>query len=327
MPITTNTPTIPAQRLQTGDVNALKIEQFTGRVEGTIRRESRFKGWVRPEIVRQTNNISVKAIGSSSLQRLVRGQAPDGAGVDFNKVNLLVDVPLIDRKILWAPDELQNDFDAKMYIADEQGKNIAKYYDNALLIQASKAALATTSAFGAVDGHFGGSQETLAASGDLQDPAKLYAAFANLFAKMMAKDVDPIRDGVVIAVPPAVFMTLLQAEQVSNGEYVNAQGTKVTGGWVFNAFGVPVVSTNDLPQSVISGHLLSTTANSNAFDGDFTKLGALVWSPRAILVGETESVSTTVFFHEFDKHTYVDSWLMFSACPLRNEYAGAILLP
>lgn len=328
MPITTNTPTIPAQALQTGDVNALKIEQFTGRVEGTIRRESRFKGHVNPQIVRGTNNISVKAIGASSLQPLVRGQAPDGAGVDFNKANLLVDVPMIDRRILWTPDDLQNDFDAKMYLADEQGKNIAKFYDNALLTQGAKAALATTSAFGAVDGHFGGSQETLAAAGDATDPTKLYASFANLFAKMMAKDVDPSRDGVVITVRPDAFVTLLQAEQISNGEYINAQGTKVTGGFVFNAFGVPVISTNDLPNGVVSGHPLSTTDNGSAFDGDFSKLAALVWAPnRAILVGETESVNTKVWYHELDKSWYIDSWFMFSARTLRHEYAGAILLP
>lgn len=327
MPITTNTPTIPGQALQTGSVNALKIEQFTGRVEGTIRREAKFKGFVKPEIVRGTNAITVKAIGSSSLQPLVRGQAPDGAGVDFNKRTLLVDVPMIDRKVLWTPDDLQNDFDAKMPIADEQGKNISRFYDSSILIQASKAALATTSAFGAVDGHFGGSQEVLAASGDLLDPAKIYASFANLFAKMMAKDVDPIRDGVVIAVRPDVFMALLQAEQVSNGEYINAQGTTVKGGYVFHAFGVPVISTNDLPSTNITGHPLSNSANSNAFDGDFTKLGALVFSHRALLVGETASVNTKVWYNELDKCTYVDSWFMFSATNLRNEYAGAILLP
>lgn len=326
MPITTATPTIPNAVLQGTDANALKIEKFLGKVEGTIQRRSRMRGWVNVESVRGTNAITKKAVGESSLQKLVRGQAPDGVNKDFNKLTLLVNVPIIARDILWEVDELQTDFEIPSKLSEEQGKKHAKLFDQAMFIQGIKAAQLAGSAYGAVDGHAGGSVETLALAADALDPVKLYAAFANLFAKLLAKDVDPLMDGVVIAVRPDVFMTLQQSEQVTNGDYINSQGT-TNKGWVFTAFGVPVFSTNDLPNTVITGHILSDASNSNAFDGDFTKVVALVFSPNALLAGETLGMKGEVYRNPIDKHTYIDTYTMFSVCPDRAEYAGVILKP
>ena len=64
-------------------------------------------------------------------------------------------------------------------------------------------------------GHFGGSQQTLAAAGDAQDPAKLYAAIAGLLTKMELKDVDPRNENTMILVKPDKFYTLMQAAKRS----------------------------------------------------------------------------------------------------------------
>ena len=215
----------------------------------------------------------------------------------------------------------------------EHGKKIAKFTDQSFFIQAIKAALFTDSTYkgGAASGkplgHFGGSQQTLAAGGDALDPAKLYAAIANLFVKMEEKDVDPRTDDVVIALRPAEFYTLLQNEQLIDGTYKTAEGTSIQA-HLLKAYGVPVVSSTNFPGgSNIVGNLLSNAANSNAYDGDFTKVVAAAFSPRALLAGETIPLTTDVFWDKVTKQWFVDAHLAYGVTPNRAEFAGVILKP
>src|SRR3546814_4211799 len=63
-------------------------------------------------------------------------------------------------------------------------------------------------------------------------------------------------------------------------------GTKQEG-FIFKAFGVPVVRSNNFPAGQnITNHLLSNTRNGNAYNGDFTNVVAAAFSPRALLAGE-----------------------------------------
>ena len=170
----------------------------------------------------------------------------------------------------------------------------------------------------------------LAAAGDVTDPAKLYSAFSRLFAQLEEKDVDPINDDLVIFVRPTVFYALLEAEQVINGQYKTSEGTSVEG-HIFKAWGVPVVSTANLPNGVINttddeGNSVGRLMGAN-YTGDFSKLVALAMSPRAVLAGETISLTSDVFYDKLSKSWYVDAHLAFAATPDRTEYAGAILLP
>jgi hypothetical protein len=210
----------------------------------------------------------------------------------------------------------------------EHGKKIAKFHDQSFFIQAIKAALLADSAYrgsgaaGKPAGHFGGSQETLAAAGDSLDPAKLYAAVANLFVKLEEKDVDPRTDDVMIALRPAEFYTLLQNEQLIDGTYKTSEGTSIQG-HLLKAYGVPVTSSTNFPGgSNISGHLLGA-----AFDGDFSKVVAAAFSPRALLAGETIPLTTDVFWDKVTKQWFVDAHLSYSVTPNRAEYAGVILKP
>ena len=200
-----------------------------------------------------------------------------------------------------------------------------------MLIQALKAARLTESSFqsgsaGKPSGHFGGSRTTLATLADAQDPAKLYAALTDTLMKMENKDVDPRSDDVVIVVRPAFYNTLIQAEQLVNTQYVTAAGNKVNDGWVLKTAGVPVFSSNNLPNSNITGHHLSNAFNSNAYDGDFSKTVAAIFSPRAIMAGETIPVTSDVFFDKLMLAWCVHSYLAFAVGPNRAEYAAEIAL-
>lgn len=315
-----------------GGANPLEliVEEFSGLVEGTVQRRSVTEGWLPVRKVTGTATVSKDAIGESTLGVVVPGVTPDGTKNQFSKTSVTVDTLVYARSTLPLLDTFQTKYDVRKEIANEHGKKIAKFKDTAFLVQGVKAALATVSPYGAVPGFNLGTQVTLAAAGDRNDPAKLYAAFADLFAQMEEKDVDPINDDLVIFVRPTTFYTLLQSEQVINGEYLTSEGTSVKG-HIFAAWGVPVVSTANLPNGVIattddSGNSVGRLMGTN-YTGDFSKVVALVMSPKAVLAGETISLTSDVFYDKLSKSWYVDAHLAFAATPDRTEYAGVILIP
>lgn len=330
MSLDTFTATLPNQQLGTGDPLALVIEEFAGIVEGTIQRRSVTENWLPVKKVTGTATLSKDAIGESTLNKVVPGTTPDGTETQFSKHSVTIDTLIYARTALPLLDSFQTKYDVRKEIGMEHGKKIAKMKDTAFLVQGIKAAQAATSFYGALPGHFGGSQETLAAAGDVTDPAKLYSAFSRLFAQIEEKDVSPIDDDMVIFLKPTIFYALLEAEQIINGEYLTSEGTSIKG-HIFKAWGVPVKPTPNIPNGVIatnddSGNSVGRLLGAN-YAGDFSKVVALAMSPRAVLAGETISLTSDVFYDKLSKSWYVDAHLSFAATPDRAEYAGCLLLP
>lgn len=312
---------------------ALVIEEFTGMVEGTIARRSVMQGMIPVRSVQGTATFTNHAVGRTVLQKVVPGAKLDSIKSDFSKASVTIDTVVAARESFPLLDVFQTQMNVRQEVATEQGKEIAKFWDQAFFIQAIKAAQLAESAYargtaGKPLGHFGGSQETLSTGLDLQDPAKLYAALARLLVKMENKDVDPRNDDVMLVIKPAEYYTLIQAEQLVNTQYVTASGNKVNDAWVLKTYGVPVFSSNNLPAGLnITGHHLSNAGNGNAYDGDFTKVGALAFSSRAIMAGETIPLQSDIFYDKLFKSWFVDSHLAFAVGPNRAEYAGVIMLP
>ena len=310
---------------------ALVIEEFTGMVEGTINRRSVLADHIPVRAVKGTATFTNHAVGKSTLQKVVPGVAPDGIKSDFSKASVTIDTVIAAREFFPMLDVFQTQMDTRMEVANEQGKEIAKFKDQAFLIQAIKAARLANSAYsggaaGKPAGHAGGTVKTLPTLADAQDPAKLYAKLLETLAAMELKDVDPRNDDVVIVVRPDFYTVLIQAEQLVNIQYTTAAGNKVNDGWVLKTAGVPVLSSNNLPNTNITGHFLSNTFNGNAYDGDFTKTVAAVFSPRAIMAGETIPVTSDVFFDKLMLSWCVQSYLSFAIGPNRAEYAAEIKL-
>lgn len=323
----------PGQRNSTGAVDKLHIEQYTGIVEETLERTSVLTPMIPFRTVRGTSTITNFAVGESTLQKVVPGVVLDGTKNDFSKKVLQVEVTIAARSIIPQIEVFQTEYDARKEIGVEHGKKLGKFKDQALFIQAIKAGQATNSGYdeaapvGKPAGHFGGSQQTLGAVGDKNDPAKLYAAIAGLLTKMQLKDVDPRSDNTLIGVAPDVMYTLMQAEQLVNVNYITASGNSVEA-WVLKAFGVPVIGSNNFPGGQnIASHFLDTTNNGNAFSGDYTKVVAVAMSPRALLAGYTLPLETDVFYDKLSKSWFVDAAEAYSATTNRNEFAGVILTP
>lgn len=313
------------------DKLALVIEEFTGMVEGTINRRSVLADHIPVRAVKGTATFTNHAVGKSTLQKVTPGVAPDGIKSDFSKTSVTVDTVVAAREFFPMLDVFQTQMDTRREVAGEQGKEIAKFKDQAFLIQAIKAARLANSAYsggtaGKPAGHGGGTITTLPTLADAQDPAKLYAALLNTLAKMELKDVDPRNDDVVIVVRPDFYTVLIQAEQLVNIQYTTAAGNKVNDGWVLKTAGVPVLSSNNLPNTNVTGHYLSNAFNSNMYDGDFSKTVAAIFSPRAIMAGETIPVTSDVFFDKLMLSWCVQSYLSFAVGPNRAEFAAEIAL-
>lgn len=323
--------TRPGQLDQTGSINATAVVEYRGSVEHTIERRSVLAPYIPIRPVRGTNQVGNFGFGKSTIGVITPGEAPAATKNDVGRVILTIDTVIYTRHALPLLEVFQTSYDARIELGIEDGLEMAKFHDQAFFIQAAKAALTTNSPYSAVSGKpagfSGGASVTLAAAGDATDPAMIYQAISDLMVQLETKDVQPSQDGIVIAVRPDIFYALLGAEQIINGNYITSRGTKMEGVMMLKAFGCPIVSTNNLPNTNITAHPLSNANNSNAYNGDFTKLVAVAVSPKAFLAGETIPLESDVFYDKIYKTWFVDSHRAFGVTPDRTEYAGAIWKP
>lgn len=325
--------TRPGQTVGNAGLNDQSITEYGGHVEHTIERKSVLAGWVPLRPVRGTNSVTNFAVGGATLGKVTPGEPPTAAQAEFGKAVLTIDTVIYARNTFPLIETFQTSYDARKEVGVEHGIEIAKFFDQSMFIQAAKASLLTESRFSNAQGtnkpkgHSGGSVQTLAAAGDATDPAKFYAAIRSLVVKFENKDVSPAQDDMILALMPTQYYSLVDAEQISNRNYVASDGTEFKDIPIYKALGVPVVSSNNIPNTNISAHLLSNAGNSNAYNGDFTKLVGLMFSMRSLLAGETIPLTSDVFYDKNYKMWFVDSHLAYGVTPNRAEYAGSIWLP
>lgn len=318
----------PGQTNGTGSWRAQHIEQFTGIVEQTIARTSVLAPRIPVRPVKGTSTITNFAVGKSSIQKINPGATPDGTTNKFGKVSMTIDTTIIARAILPLLETFQTSYDARSEIATEHGKELAKQFDQTFFIQAIKAGLLTANRFGlTAAGHTGGSQVTMANAADLQDPALLYSYLVDLITQMRLKDVDPVTDGVVLALGHQELATLSMNELLISTEYKMADGTNIPA-MALKAHGVQVVASNNFVGGQnITGHLLSNADNGNAYDGDFTKVAAVAFAPKALLAGETIPLQSKLFFDDLSKCWFIDAWRAYGVAPSVAAFAGTLLKP
>lgn len=318
----------PGQANGSGAVDALHIEEFTGLVQGTLNRLSVCAPRIPVKSVRGTSTLTNFGVGQSTIQAIVPGTIPDGTATKFGKASMHIDTTILARDVLPLLETFQTEYDARAEIAGEHGKALAKQFDQSFFIQATKAGLLTANRFGlTAAGHTGGSQVTLSSGSDNTDPALLYQGLVDLLTQMRLKDVDPVMDGVVIAVSPTDMATLTMNELLINSNYVTSEGTNIPG-FQLKAQGAWVVQSNNFVGGQnISGHLLSNANNGNAYDGDFTKVVATAFAPKALMAGETIALQSKVFFDDISKNWFVDAWRAYGVAPSIAAFAGVLVKP
>jgi hypothetical protein len=301
---------------------ALHIEEYGGVVEHTLARRSIVRNFVPVRPVKGTSTISNFQVGKSTLSKVVPGTAPDATVNGAQKVKLTIDTLVNARAVVPLLDDFQSSYDARAAIGEEHGIEIAKFFDQSFFIQAIKAA-GITDMSQYPGGWQPGTTTTMNAALDETDPVKLEAKLLDMFAAMADKDVDPHDDGLVIVTKPKYFYTLLQNNRLIDRELITSDGTAITTKAI-SAAGVPIYFSNNLPTTNISGHFLSNTGNANAYDGDFSKTVAAVFSPRALLAGETIPLTSDVFYDPITKMWYIDAHLSFGVAPNNPAFAGVL---
>lgn len=322
--------TRPGQVLQAGDTWALHMAEFGGNVEHALAENSVLANWLPKRSVQGTSIVQNYGMGRTKIGVLKPGEAPPAGGADFAKATLEIDTTVIARDVVPMLDVFQTQYDARAELATSHGEEMAEFIDQSYFIMAAKAAMQTLSTFASggsnPDGHAGGTTFTFANAGDINDPSKVYSAISELETRMVKKRVDITKGDFIIALTPDVYKSLRDADQIVNGTYKTADGTTMEG-MIFKAYGCPVVRSNNLPTTNITGHHLSTARNGNAYDGDFSKLAGLIMSPKSLLAGETIPLQSHMWFDDTYKHWVMDSWTAYGVTPYRAEFAGALLLP
>ena len=315
--------TRPGQNLGAGAVDALHIEQYGGEVESTLDYLSIMRNFVPVKSVTGTDTVTNDRVGSASLQRVTPGVAPDGTVTQFSNVSLVVDTIILARNNVALLDDFQAHFSVRTELGYEHGKEIAKFFDEAFLIQGIKCALHDGS--GLPEGWYGGTKVELSAANDETDPAKLQRAIEDVCQGMEENDQD--LEGAAIFVRPAQYYVLLRNDRLTNADYSTGNGDYAKGE-VMVTNGVPIFKTNRLPSAAIAGHYLSNAGNSNAYDlvaGEQTDVVALIMKPKALLAGETIPLTSDVYYDKKELQWYIDSYLAFGVTVNRPDNCGAVL--
>jgi hypothetical protein len=315
--------TRPGQDLGAGAVDALHIEQYGGEVESTLAKMSIMQNFAQIKAVRGTDTITNDRVGSSSLQAVTPGVSPDPHVTQFSNVSLVVDTIVLARNNVALLDDFQAHFSVRTELGNEHGKTIAKFFDQAFLIQAIKCALHDGT--GLPEGWEGGTKVELAAATDELDPDKLQRGIEDVCQGMEEKDQE--LDDAVLFVRPAQYYVLLRNDRLTNKDYSTSNGD-VANGEVLMSNGLPIFKTNRLPSAAITGHYLSNAGNSNAYDlvaGEQTDCVALVMKPKALLAGETIPLTSDVYYEKKELQWYIDSYLAFGVTINRPDACGILL--
>lgn len=315
---------LPSDSTHLSDVGIdLLLDQFGGGVEKQFAKSSIMRQYVNVRAIRNTDTIVNNRVGRTQLQKLTPGVRPDATATNFGKVALTVDTVILARDNRSMLNELQTHFAARMELAEDQGKELGKFFDQAFIILAIKGA--GQSAPSGLNGAFGaGKSTTLAAANDELDPDKLYTAIVKIITDMEEEDIDVSE--LVVFVRPKSFEVLKNNNKLLSRDYSAGNGDFAKG-IIYEINGARIVKTNRIPTAAITGHYLSNAGNSNAYDVSATeaKSVAVILHPRSLLAGETIPLTSDIWFSKEEKQWFIDSFLAFGVTVNRPDVCGRVL--
>lgn len=316
-------------------VQPLHIEQYGGMVEGTFAKRSFMRTYVDIKPIRGTDTVTNDRVGEATLGAVVPGVRPDATVAQFDNVKVKVDTIILARNNVALLDDFQAHYNVRAELGKEHGKTIGKFFDEAFIIQAIKAALIVAAPdnqnpqageTALPPGWSSGSAITLGSAGDESDPDLLQKALEDVCQSIEEKDVDIVEDGGVILVAPAEYYTLLRNDRLINSQFSIGNGNFAEG-MVLKSCGLPLIKTNRIPKVAIVGHLLSNAGNGSAYDVSAAeaKAKAVIMLPKALLAGETIPLNSKVYYMDSELQWFIDSYLSFGVTPNRAEHAGVVL--
>ena len=293
------------------------IEHYGGTVDAQFAKASIMRKFVRVQPVLGTDTLINRRVGRTVLQKLTDGVRPDAVKTPFGRVGVTVDTTIIARDNRSQLNEFQTDFNARAEIAQDHGKEIGKFFDQALIIQAMKGAAQAAPA-GLNNAIGPGLVKTMTAAGNDLDPDLLYAQIAQIITEQQEQDIDT--DQSVIFVRPTYFDVLLNNDKLVDRNFSASNGD-FADGKVKTIKGVPIVQTARIPTAAIPDHKLGSAYNITATEA---KVVAIVTHPQSLLVGETIPLTSDVWFDKKERQWFIDSFIAFGASPRRPDVSGVV---
>ncbi len=306
----------------------LMIEQYGGEVESQFKAASIMRQYAKIRPVRGTDTITNNRVGRTTLKKLTPGVRPAADSTPFGRVQLVVDTVVLARDTRSMLNDFQTHFDARMELAQDHGKEIGYFFDQAFIIMAIKGSGQSAPVLGdgtaAKQSIGAGKRVTLSSSGDEDDPDKLAAAIKSIIVDM-EEDEIPVTE-IVVMVRPTKFETLLNNNKLLSRDFAAGNGDYAKG-LIYEINGARIVKTARIPEAAITGHFLSNAANSNAYDVSSTeaKTVAVILHPKSLLAGETIPLQSDVWFNREEKMWFIDSFLSFGVTVNRPDCCGAVL--
>lgn len=312
-----------------GLVDSLLIEKFTGKVHEQYLKGENLKAYFVTETVVGTNMVSNKYIGDTELQVMIPGQEAEGKPSSYDKNALVVDTAIIARNIVAHIHDVQNDIEGqKSKLATSQVKQLKKLEDQMIVQQLLYGVISNTQAVRTtprVSGH-GFSIKVTISDAQAADPDSLLAAIEYAMELQTLQEVE-ISD-MVAMMPWTSFNCLSDAERLINRDYTTVSDVKMSG-FALKTHNIPVVPSNRFPVKVNTADdrsLLSAASNDFRYDAtaEMLKAVAVIFTPDALLVGNTITLESDIFWDKKTKAYFIDSWYAQGAIPDRWEAASAI---
>jgi hypothetical protein len=314
-----------------GEVDSLLIEKFTGKVHEQYLKGENIASYFDMIKVQNTNKVSNKYLGDTSIQALVPGQEPEANPTEYDKNALVIDTTLLARNAVAMLHDVQQDIsDNKGKLAKNQSKQLKKFEDEMLIQQMLHGVISNTStarsATPRVSGH-GFSISLTISDAQALLPNELLASIEDVLEDIMEQEGPEINEMAVLT-PWVYFNVLSDAERLVNRDYTTESGVKIKG-FTLKRFSIPIIPSNRFPtvaNSSSNRNLLSNADNAYRYDVTAGMLDAvaIVFSPEALLFGRSIDLEGDIFWDKKTKSFFIDSWFAEGAIPDRWEAVGAV---
>lgn len=327
---------------QSGEVDSLLIERFTGKVHAEYQKGENLLSNFEVQEVVGTNMVSNKYMGGTTVQRLVAGQEPEATPTSFDKNALVVDTVLLARNTEATLHNIQGDIKVHDRLAQNQAGKLKEVEDQMVVQQL----IAGASTGGKFDGikveggtrrlkEHGAAVKVEVKASQMDDPYVLLAAIEWALNGLIAQK-TPIA-GMKVLLPINEFSTLCDlgaidnsgVSQVVEGQYMMGLTGKM------KSYGIPVIGSQQFTQMLAqpahdtkNHHLLSNEDNGFRYDvtEGIQKGRAVIFSRDALLCGRTIALQGDIFFDKRLKTYFIDSWFSEGAIADRYDNMAVVLL-
>ena len=271
--------------------DALFLKVFSGEVLTAFAQNNIFNESLHTvRTIASGKSASFPVLGTATAAYHVIGEPLVGANqIKANDRLISIDDMLIAQAVVARLDELKNHYDVRSIYTAELGKALAKTYDQNVAKVIANASRASTTLSGGNGGLVltlpTGNTASASVTGD-----ELVAAIYDIAQEFDSRDIPPTDRFCVL--PPAEYYKIPEsATRIIDTDF-NPQGNgSVAAGRVSMVAGIPVMMSNNVPQSNVAS---SPSGTNNSYAGDDSKTLGLVFHKSAVGTVKLQDMTTEI---------------------------------